>query len=60
MQNCFRETGFHSNIGSNIDLPENALKKINKVCVTFNVDIEDFITFDSKLETHQTYDSVSF
>jgi len=25
-----------------------------------NVDVEDFIIFDSKLETHQTYDSAIF
>lgn len=36
------------------------MKEINKECVTVNVDIEDFITFDNKLETHQTYNLVYF
>ncbi|XP_027850981.1 tigger transposable element-derived protein 1-like [Aphis gossypii] len=52
-----------SNEGTNtngIDLPENALNDINEECVIANVDVEDFITFDSKLETHQTYDSAIF
>ncbi|XP_025205101.1 tigger transposable element-derived protein 6-like [Metopolophium dirhodum] len=60
VRNCFRKAGFLSNEGTNIDLPENALKEMNEECVTANVDVEDFITFDSKLETHQTYDSVTF
>ncbi|KAL4119988.1 hypothetical protein QTP88_012738 [Uroleucon formosanum] len=57
---CFRKAGFLSNEGTNIDLPENALKEINEECVTANVYIEDFITFDNKLETHQTYNLVYF
>jgi len=60
VRNCFRKAGFLSNEGTNIDLPENALKEINEECVTANVDTENIITFDNKLETHQTYDSVSF
>jgi len=60
VQYCFRKIGFLSNEGTHIDLPENALKEINEECVTANVDIENFITFDSKLNTHQTYDSASF
>ncbi|KAL4090470.1 hypothetical protein QTP88_025300 [Uroleucon formosanum] len=47
------EAWFLSNEGINIDLPEYTLKEINKECVTVNVDIEDFITFDNKLETHK-------
>ncbi|VVC44439.1 Hypothetical protein CINCED_3A022846 [Cinara cedri] len=43
-----------------MDLSENALKETNEACVTADVGIEDFITFDNKLETHQTYDSASF
>lgn len=60
VQNYLRKGVFLSNEGTNIDLPENALKKINEECLTANVDIEYFITFDSKLETHQTYDSATF
>lgn len=60
VKNCFRKAGFLSNEGTNIDLPENALKEISEECVAADVDIEDFITFDNKLETHQTYDSASF
>ncbi|CAI6369824.1 unnamed protein product, partial [Macrosiphum euphorbiae] len=63
VQNCFHKAGFLSNEGTNtngIDLPENALNDINEECVIANVDVEDFITFDSKLETHQTYDSAIF
>lgn len=45
MQNCFCKAGFLSNEGTNIDLPENALEKINEDCVTANVDIEDFGVF---------------
>ncbi|VVC34596.1 Hypothetical protein CINCED_3A015074, partial [Cinara cedri] len=45
---------------TNINLPENTLKEINKECVTADVDIEDFITFDNKLKTHQTYELASF
>ncbi|KAL4152706.1 hypothetical protein QTP88_000539 [Uroleucon formosanum] len=62
VQNCFHKAGFLSNEGTNtngIDLPENALNDINEECVIANV-VEDFITFDSKLETHQTYDSAIF
>ncbi|KAL4126214.1 hypothetical protein QTP88_010440 [Uroleucon formosanum] len=63
VQNCFHKAGFFSNEGTNtngIDLPENALNDINEECVIANVDVEDFITFDRKLETHQTYDSAIF
>ncbi|KAL4132599.1 hypothetical protein QTP88_009723 [Uroleucon formosanum] len=63
VQNCFHKAGFLSNEGTNtngIDLPENALNDINEECVIANVDVEDFITFDSKLETHQIYDSAIF
>ncbi|KAL4098198.1 hypothetical protein QTP88_022846 [Uroleucon formosanum] len=45
VQNCFHKAGFLSNEGTNTNA---------------NVDVEDFITFDSKLETHQTYDSAIF
>jgi hypothetical protein len=63
VQNCFRKTGFLWNERTNtnaIDLPENALKDINEEYVIANVDVENVITFNSKLETHQTYDSVIF